>query len=192
MDARVSEAYISEVLDIYEETTVLVIGRDRFGNYIDRDGGQARQLQIRVSPQCSGVSPSFGTHFEYLDRVTTCTGTCTGRFQASITPRQSGPSIVEVFYDADNDRGEEDHIPNSDLVHGAALPVIVRMALNAPIPNAGHVLGGTMLHVPVFGVCDWFDSVWTPAFTCVFEGVGVGVAVGESFVILLTPPLHRY
>ena len=28
-------------------------------------------------------------------------------------------------------RGEEDHIPNSDLVHGAALPVIVRMALNA-------------------------------------------------------------
>ena len=57
MDAMSSEAYVSEVLEIYQKTPILVIGHDRYGNYVDRDGGQASRLRVRVTPQCHGVPP---------------------------------------------------------------------------------------------------------------------------------------
>ena len=177
MDALMSEAYIQEVLDLYQTADVLVIGHDRFGNYVDRNGGQAVHMRIRVTSQCTGVQPLFTANFVYQERVTACTGTCTGRFQGSITPRYAGPSVTEIFYDDSGDCETANSCYTAgNLVRNEPLPSIVRLAVSRPTPNTGHIDGGTVVQVPMAGICPLYPDVWASGFSCIFAGVGIGSA----------------
>jgi hypothetical protein len=178
MDAYHSEVYLTPLLALYEYTDVLVIGRDRYGNYVDRDGGQATQLVAKVIPQCNQVVSEF-RNFDYVKDVAACTGTCTGRFRGSIRSRFAGPAIAEVYFISRADVLEPDGSSLNGverLVHNEQTPVIVGLGFRAPGPNTGHEVGGTELHVPVYGICDWDATVWTPVFTCIYSDIGIGGA----------------
>ena len=162
MDAARSSAFVAPTMERNLPSTVTVIGRDRFGNLLDRDGGEWAGLGALIQPLCIGQSSATSTDFRYDNSETVAS---TGQFVAPLVPRFGGPSIVQVYYDPTRTSAFDD----GSLV-GEELPTVVKLDIGRPSPNTGHLDGGTIVKVPVYGACDWGDVnntlEWQPSFSC--------------------------
>lgn len=160
MDAATSQAFVGHTLERNLPATVTVIGRDRFGNLLDRDGGQAGGIGVLIQALCDGEDDSRSQNFQYYRLEDGAPST--GQFQGQLTPRFGGPSAVQVFYDpAEQNTG---YAFNGTLV-GHELMTMVKLDIGRPSPNLGELGGGTVVRMPVYGACRWNDQ-WQPTFTC--------------------------
>jgi hypothetical protein len=169
MDAPTSQAFVSHTLERHVPSLVTVIGRDRYGNLLDRDGGQAGGLGVLIQPLCDAEPDSRFENFAYDHAASS-----TGQFQGLVTPRFGGPSVVRVYYEP-----SEQNIFNGTLVY-QELTTMVKLDLGRPSPNNGELDGGTVVKVPVYGACEWNDE-WQHTFSCSTAGAEdalAGVSLG--------------
>lgn len=188
MTSQTSSLAVSQSLQHNQAFTVTVIGRDKFENLVEPNAAQEKRLALWIKPLCDQAGAAFGG-FLYDHSAA-------GTFRSTQgIPRFAGPTEVAVYYSDDQSCDTDVNVfcvfnatvESSDdasswqswdnmMVGGSARSVIVRVNMGRPFPNTGAISGGTVVRVPVYGVCNWQQYGFFPQFTCIYEDVASSTA----------------